>query len=306
MSANDSGEGVPPQPIHGVEVPPLPVDSIELRSVESQIAAMERQLAEVMRALERAQQLAGLGVLAASIAHEVNNILTPIQGYARSALSRPGDSTLTQTALRRAAEGAERGGEIARCILALAGEAAGGACDGCGVAGAAAEAVESATEVLTQNHVRVQLGIEVGLRVAMPRAGVVHVLLNLLVNAGRAMSGRGGIVRIECRAPSGTKELNASNQTIHNTLRTTELVEIVVEDDGPGIPVNVRERLFRAFATASGGGVSSTGGSGLGLSICKALIEASGGSISLQTAVGQGTTFRIVLPRACERTVSAA
>lgn len=268
---------------------------------------MERQLTEVMRALQRAQQLAGLGVLAASIAHEVNNILTPIHGYARSALSRPGDLALTETALRRAAEGAERGGEIARCILALAGEAAGGAREVYGVASAAAEAVEAATAVLTESDVRVELSIEAGLKVAMPRAGLVHVLLNLLVNAGRAMSGYGGVVRVQCRPIAGRGAY--SDTQVHQTQSESQapaFVELVVQDDGPGIPEGVRDRLFRAFATASSGGAPSAGGSGLGLSICKALIEASGGSISVQTAVGQGTTFRIVLPRAGDRTDDAA
>jgi len=166
--------------------------------VEQQIAAMERQLGELMRALEQAQRLGGLGVLAASVAHEMNNILTPIQGYARSALARPGDRELAATALRRAAEGAERGGEIARCILALAGEAAGGGGVGTGVAGAVAEAVEAAGGVLGEAGVRVEVVVQAGLEAAMPRAGLVHVLLNLLVNAGRAMAGRGGVVRIGC------------------------------------------------------------------------------------------------------------
>jgi len=73
-------------------------------------------------------------------------------------------------------------------------------------------------------------------------------------------------------------------------------VEIVMADDGPGIAAGVRERLFRAFATGGGAGNGTGGGSGLGLSICKALVESSGGSIGVETVVGEGTSFRIVLP----------
>src|SRR5687767_1017430 len=82
-----------------------------------QISAMECQLQAITRAMEHRERLATLGTVAGLLAHEFNNILTPIMSYAQMALASPDDQDLTIKALKRAAEGSERAAQISGVIL---------------------------------------------------------------------------------------------------------------------------------------------------------------------------------------------
>src|SRR4029079_18978196 len=108
---------------------------------------------------------------------------------------------------------------------------------------------------------------------------------NLIANAAQAMGGReeGGTIRIAAAR------------------RATD-VEITVADDGPGIPPDVIGKIFDPFFTTKDVGE----GSGLGLSIVHGIVDRHGGRIEVQSRVGEGTTFRIVLPaEAAPRAASA-
>lgn len=285
-------------------------DEPDFPALERQMAALEQRVITLMAAVQDAQRLGALGVLAATVAHEINNVLTPIQGYARSALARPDDAALGRRALERAAEGAERGAQIARSVLALAGESVlpeSGGVTATPVGGAVAEAVELARLASDRAGVRVEVDIEAGIRAQIARVGLVQVVQNLLLNAAGAMRERGGTVRIGASGVDVAGDRNAesagSDHGSPDALPGSGWVELLVSDDGPGIAESVRERLFKPFATAAASkGGTAVGGSGLGLSICKGLIEAAGGRIEVRTMIGCGTTFRVLLPAAAEET----
>jgi signal transduction histidine kinase len=99
-----------------------------------------------------------------------------------------------------------------------------------------------------------------------------QALINLLVNARQVLKA-GGHVRVRTRAGSGGE------------------VVVEIEDDGPGIPAEARERIFEVFYSSRGGGT------GLGLPIARQIVERHGGTIGLESVEGQGTTFRIRLRR---------
>jgi signal transduction histidine kinase len=103
-----------------------------------------------------------------------------------------------------------------------------------------------------------------------------QAVINLLVNA-RQILGEGGVVTLKTRAGSKGE------------------VVIEVEDNGPGVPAEVRERIFEVFYSSRGGGT------GLGLPIAKQIVERHGGEIEVDSVEGQGTTFRIRLPRSQRR-----
>jgi len=103
-------------------------------------------------------------------------------------------------------------------------------------------------------------------------------LLNLVTNAAQAIGARPGGGTIHITAGPGAD---------------TDTMELSVIDDGPGIPPELLPRIFDPFFTTKDVG----DGSGLGLSIVHGIIDRHGGKIFVDSAVGEGTTFRIVLPR---------
>ncbi len=108
-----------------------------------------------------------------------------------------------------------------------------------------------------------------------------QVLLNLLINARQAMLGRGGSLTIKATA-TGESE-----------------VKIQVIDTGPGIPENLLPKIFQPFFTTKGTTKKDEArGTGLGLAICKDIIEHHKGRITVESKVGEGTTFNVFLPAA--------
>jgi signal transduction histidine kinase len=117
--------------------------------------------------------------------------------------------------------------------------------------------------------------------VELDETQVKQALINLLVNARQVLAG-GGTVTIRTRIGSGGDAV------------------LEVEDDGPGIPREARERIFEVFYSRRGGGT------GLGLPIARQIVERHGGTIEVDDRVGGGTCFRIRLPRHHERSAAPA
>jgi signal transduction histidine kinase len=225
-----------------------------------------RQAQELGASVAEASRHEFLGLVAAAIAHEVNNVLTPVRSYAELALARPGDRELAERALKAAAEGSERACLITEAMLECA---RGGAAEGWADIAAAAG---RAARLIGPGSCHVQHTIPPGLAVAMPQVALEQVLLNLLLNAKTA-AGAGGEIRVTAR-------------------ESGDGVEIEVEDNGRGIPADRLGRVFEAFESGS------VRGRGLGLTICRYLVESVGGRIRAASEVGVGTRFTIELPAA--------
>lgn len=220
------------------------------------------------------RQLATLGALVASIAHEINNILTPIASYADLARMHPDDSELVTKALERAATGARQASDIAAAILALArpdrGEAPAAPGDLREIIGRSTLCLGSEPD---RCGVKIQWEAPEGMSPAMPAVALQHVLVNLLINALRA-SRRGSVIEVTAAVGS-----------------TWNMADILVRDGGPGIPPERRELIFRDFE-------SGAGSTGLGLAICRRLLEKWGGSIHLDESGPTGSVFRVSTPLA--------
>jgi two-component system NtrC family sensor kinase len=274
---------------------PRAFSSDERTRAEDPMAAIDRLQAEVdeLRVdLSRSEALAELGTLVGLIAHEFNNLLTPIQGYADAALRCPDDETLTRRALERAADGSSRASAIAGAILELARDphprdpsAALGA--RCRVRETLEAAVRSAElELVDEVAIEGPADLEAGIS----EAALHQVVFNLLLNAKKAVGGGGG-ARVQ-----GIRVLG--ERSTGNTVR------IEVRDSGPGIPRDLLPVLFKPHVTRPvmgepcGGARSTTPvrqGHGLGLALCKRLVEHAGGSIEVDSVLGEGTSFAIRL-----------
>lgn len=242
-----------------------------LRVRGRRLADAERQVREAQEQLFSVEKLVAVGTLAAGAAHDFNNALTLIEGSIHLALD---DETLqgrpradVEAALR-AARDAEA---ISRNLLTLARRNSGPH------ATSLREAVTSPLDALTKDFARHNIAIirrcpDPG-DVELDGSSVSQVCLNLYLNARDAMM------------PTGGGQLQVSLE------RSDDWVVIAVSDTGTGIPEHFIPRMFQPLQTTKG-----NKGTGLGLAGSKAIVEAMGGRIEFETALGRGTTFRVVLP----------
>lgn len=263
-------------------MPKLAAGSAE-QDILARLQKAEADLAALRKELDHSHQLATLGTLTAGIAHEINNILTPVLAYAQLAVANPHDSTLRGKALQRAISGVESAARITEAVLGFARQ------EDVDLHADLVEVIESTIACLGRDPERdgIDLLIEVhkGARVAIRPLALQQVLLNLMINALTAMAGRRGQLRI------------AAAEAVN------DMTVIKVADTGPGVPPEVADRLFDPFVSShprkSADRKSRHGGSGLGLAICKRLVEGSGGTIVLDPPTpGSGAVFTITLPTA--------
>jgi signal transduction histidine kinase len=247
----------------------------------SRLGEMERQLEGLREQLTESQRLATIGTIAAVIAHEFNNLLTPIVSYSQYALqsaeSAKPDAELIKKALNKAFQGSTKAGRICTSMLGLArGESSFGTVE-------IQRLVEETLLVLARDPqkdgIALRVQVQPGLTVFGDHVQLEQVLLNLLINARQAMLGKAGSITIKAQR-----------------LDTGEL-RIQVIDTGPGIPEKYQRKIFDPFFTTKG--TTRKGepkGTGLGLAICKEIVEHHKGRIEVQSEVGKGSTFSIYLP----------
>ena len=241
---------------------------------------LESQLQQVREGLTHSHRLATLGTIAAIIAHEFNNILTPIMTYSQLALANPQDQPALLKAVEKAASGSERAAKICSSLLGFAREADEQH------AAPLRRTVDDAIACMAREPQKDNLDLAVDLpdvQVALAPLSLQQVLLNLLLNAKKALGPRGGKIRITGRVEGS-------------------LVRLDVSDNGPGIPPAIRDRLFEPFVTQrireEGDDSPEKRGTGLGLCICRDIVHQAGGFISVDSTPGQGATFHITLPKA--------
>jgi len=249
-------------------------DQISVSLEMARLAADRRQAEDAAR---QSEKLASMGQLLASVAHELNNPLSVVVGYAGFVRAR-----LTDPSLERAAEQIETAGHrcarIVRNFLALAREHPPER--GWVVLDTLVrESVELVAYALRVDNVDVRLDLAPNLpRLWADQYQLQQVLVNLLTNAHHAM----------CDVT--TRRLVIG--TWHDVDRA--LVVLRVADSGPGVSPALRDRIFEPFFTTKPTGQ----GTGLGLSLCYGIVEAHGGTLALEPT-HEGAVFRVELPIAC-------
>ena len=260
---------------------PHPEELAHIEQLLRHFEQLEAQFQQLRDGLTHSHRLATLGTIASIIAHEYNNILTPIMSYAQIALADPDDHALMRKAVEKALAGAERAAQISSSVLGFASARDDKA------AAPLPQTIDEAVSCLGRDLGKdgVALTIDVpDVLVAMSPLNLQQVMLNLILNARKAMRRGGGQLRI-----SGAAGLLD--------------VKLEVSDTGPGIPAEIMGRLFEPFVTQQvepTGAVDEDKGTGLGLCICRELIRSAGGRIEADSAPGAGATFRLTLPKADE------
>lgn len=246
-------------------------------SLHRRVAVQDSRNEALKSQLAGLQHMANVGTVSHMIAHEINNLLTPLKSYASLALNHPEDTALAQKALQKAAAGCERASKVMQSMLALA--------DGKAQEKKTSRLADLVKEIFaclcrdfSKDKILLDVRIPEDLTVWGVPVQIQQVMMNLILNARDAMLPRGGVLSIQA------------------TQRADE-VEIIVADTGEGIPPAVLNSIFETFVTTkkekSSAGYSGTG---LGLAFCKMIVDGHGGCISVESTPGQGSRFRIILP----------
>lgn len=239
-------------------------------------AKMLEEIKSAQEKLVQSEKLASLGQMISSIAHEINNPLTPIIGYSQRLLTKPGLDDNEKKSLEIINTSAQRVAKIIEKLLSFSRKYR------------PQRAYEDINALLKQSlefreyqlkldNIEVVTDFDSGTPKSMVDSNQLHqVFTNIILNAEQAMTG----YRVEGRLKVSTRVKNGS------------IIEIKFEDNGPGIQKDVIGKIFDPFFTTKEPGK----GTGLGLAVAYGIIHEHGGEIRAESGEGGGTTFVVELP----------
>jgi signal transduction histidine kinase len=224
------------------------------------------------------QALANIGITTTMIAHEINNLLTPVGNYAALAMMHSDDSALQKKALEKTVKNCTNATQIMKSMLALA-------------SGEAREKkltplrelidgiFASLCRDFAKDSIQVELDIDDEICIWAVPVEIQQVFMNIILNARDAMLESGGRLSI-------------------NAWQQESEIYVEIADTGCGMNPEVAADIFEPFFTTKKDGKikGADGGSGLGLAFCKRVVDNYSGSISVESEPGKGSSFHISLP----------
>jgi two-component system, NtrC family, sensor kinase len=246
-----------------------PSDNTELQELRNEVARLNHQLIQ-------AQRLTALGELVSTTTHEFNNVLMTILNYSKMGI-RHEDKNIRDKAFDKIHLASQRAAKITNSILSMARNRS--------------ESFEPTDLSVILEHSMIllerelqkyRIAVEIEIADDVPRVSAIgnqiqQVLMNLLINARQAMPDGGRLV-IRLRK-------NIEQKTVELSLR----------DFGSGIAPDKLPKIFEPyFTTKSGPDETGKGGTGIGLSTCKSIMESHGGRIRVESSVGKGTCFTLI------------
>ena len=244
----------------------------------------ERERAELQAQLAQSRKMEAIGTFAAGIAHDFNNILGGILGGLSLLELKNGHDSAQHEDIVAMQAMVKRGAELTRQLLGFA-RHSGGDASPVNLASVATEC--SALFARARKDISVELDVALDLQaVLMDHTQLEQVMLNLLANAGHALK-RGGRILIGAE----NVELTHAQAAAHG-VAPGHFVKFVVRDTGVGMDSATKERIFEPFFTTRAAGE----GTGLGLASVYGIIKNHSGSVTVESELGKGTAFTILLP----------
>jgi len=240
-------------------------------------ADLEQRIKVLEEQLGQAQKMTALGELVSTTTHEFNNVLMTIINYSKLGL-RHKDQATRQKSFEKILAAGQRAAKITNGILGIARNRS-GRFEPTDLATLIEDSLVLLEREMNKYRIVIDRRFEPVPRAMVNANQIQQVLLNLLINARQAMPGGGRLLL----------KLGMDDEG--------QMVELTVRDSGVGIPPDKIRHIFDSFyTTKSGPDSSGKGGTGLGLSMCRNIIEAHQGRIRVESAVGKGTAFTLRLP----------
>ena len=239
---------------------------------------IEQELERQREITHQNEKLSALGELLAGVAHELNNPLSIVVGYAQMVQGRIDDPVISRR-VERIAEAAERSAKIVRTFLAMARQRP-ARMEQCALNEVIQDALSVAGSGVRSCGARIELDLDANLPAVMADADqMAQVFINLIVNAEHVLADLG-------------ERGNLVLRTCHD--RATGEVIAEVHDNGPGIDPDIQSRIFEPFFTTKDVGI----GTGVGLAFSHRIVDNHGGRLTLNSNGQDGTSFTLRLPAA--------
>jgi PAS domain S-box-containing protein len=252
----------------------------------SRIKDLEKESLRIQAQLQQAQKMEAIGTLAGGIAHDFNNILSAVIGYTEIALTDIPEGTPQHRNLQEVLKAGSRARDLVKQILTFSRQ------------------TEQELKPLQVNQiisetlkllraslpttVRISLDIQSDSAVLADSTQIHQVIMNLCTNAAQAMRAKGGQLNIDL----SDVVLGGSFIEQHPYLSPGAYIKLRIIDTGPGMEKAILDRIFDPFFTTKERGE----GTGMGLAVVLGIVKSHGGTITVESEVGKGSTFNVFLP----------
>jgi len=247
---------------------------------------LQQQIADLQSKLMQAQKMSSVGALASSITHEFNNILMTIINYAKMGL-RHKDNATREKAFNKILSAGQRAAKITTGMLSYA-RTQKDRREPTELVALVQDVLVLVEKDLQIHRISLQTDFADSPCADINANQIQQVILNLIINARQAMQ-TGGRMSISVR-------INPEDR----------MAEIAVQDTGSGIPAEKLPKIFDSFYSTKQADEKGQGGTGLGLALCREVIEAHNGRIRVESAVGKGTTFTLRFPAAAAPVITVS
>lgn len=252
-------------------------------------AVEERE--RLVAALRQSQKMEAVGTLAGGVAHDFNNMLTPILGYTDLVMAKLPSGDVLRQELEEVKRSALRAKDLVRQILSFSRQK-GQELICLDLHPILGECLKMLRSTLSSTIVfREDIARDCGHIMADP-IQIQQILINLCTNAAHAMEVRGGTLNVSLHETV----VNPGDTIDGQDVRPGKYVRLVVSDTGCGMDKATLERIFEPYFTTKDQGK----GTGIGLALVHGIVKGHGGYISVYSEVGQGTTFSLYFPVCCD------
>ena len=241
---------------------------------DDRVAELSAEVASLREQLARTQRLATVGTMASMLVHEFNNLLTPIVSYAEMAQQSP---LLLEKAVDKAYHSGHQAKTICDAMLRMSRGHVGDPVES-SVHAIILDALSTIPRSLDRDRIDLSVSVPEGMMIRTRPAELQQVLLNLILNARRSVLAQRDPMSISIQA-----------------VRSGNACAISIRDNGGGIEAENLQRIFDPFFSTTDA-AKGDGGTGLGLAVCKQIVESLGGSIRVASSPGEGATFTLTMP----------